>query len=40
MDFIHRILSGTPSRRIELYAAGIFVFCWLGMDTIQFADWR
>jgi len=36
---LHRILSGTPERRIELIAAGIFVAVWFTMDFVQWIDW-
>lgn len=38
-DSLHRILSGSPARRIELIAAGIFVAVWFLMDVVQFTDW-
>jgi hypothetical protein len=39
LDALHRILSGGPTRRGELIAAGIFVLFWFAIDVIQFADW-
>jgi hypothetical protein len=35
----HRILSGSPERRTELVAAGIFVALWFAMDFVQWIDW-
>jgi hypothetical protein len=36
---LHRILSGSPERRGELIAAGIFVLIWFVMDVAQWIDW-
>jgi hypothetical protein len=38
MDWLHRILSGGPTRRGELIAAGIFVAVWFAIDVHQYAD--
>lgn len=39
MNALHRVLSGNPTRRVELIAAGIFVLIWFAIDVVQFADW-
>lgn len=35
----NRILSGSPERRAELIAAGVFVAVWFLMDFAQWVDW-
>ena len=39
MSAFHRVVSGNPTRRVELIAAGIFVLIWFAIDVVQFVDW-
>jgi hypothetical protein len=40
MDALHRIVSGQSLTPRELRIAGAVVIIWIGMDFIQFGNWR
>jgi hypothetical protein len=39
MDFLHRVVIGSPDSRREWRIAFIVVAVWIGIDVIQFTDW-